>query len=843
MSSPGLPHNPEDSDDAVTITPDDEPRYNPTQLIYNRETGLEGSTLLNGETNGLTEGSSSTLANGFPRQSSDLMQSHLQQLQYNEHRISLNRSIGSALGILGELRAENSKRPIFYPTDAEDSSNSKLIGSSSRLALIRQNSLAPAQNLIHKATEIKDVEQFELLTINLKLDQTSGVNAISSLDRTGLASLFNDKVNHVMKHLQALKERIDDTSSKVFVTGDLNSGKSAFCNALLRRRLLPEDQQPCTSVFCEVIDARDNSGVEEVHAVSIGQAYNRRKETSYKIFGLKDLEDLVYRSDLYSILKIYVNDNRPIERSLLKNGVIDISLIDAPGLNLDSYQTTQVFSRQEEIDLVVFVVNAENHFTLSGKEFIASAAHDKNLMFIVVNKFDNIKDQDKCRHKIMDQVHVLSPETYKDASEFVHFVSSADVLEGLPEGGPDGDADGKDDNDPLDYDSPEFDHLEASLRRFILEKRSISKLLPVKTYLGKLYSDLGKLCVINEKLYLQSRDDMLLELNALTPKYEQAVAESTKIHDQIQKVIESTSADVYSFSRNKITNTVNAIKDMPLAQYRGLASLYVFAKETQFLMINELLNSVTDSENYARKRTGLAVDEIRQIGITQVASAKLPNTRFKEEAMFTKKYHNLRKRLNEDISPFDFFDPTFDGFFRAIGLLRGGTSYQLQVWKSSASAMAVYSSTRVLQNGVAVLKNVVSVRDILSVGFFKKVVTPVILTAGALSVAYLVYDMPNAYQRKTARKMSRQVQEEDYQHANSSRIAKECRKVLAYPSRDVMNCLQTSLEETATKKKQITESLKNSDMSYDFYRRLAKMITTQKTQVESFSFEALHSVD
>ena len=31
------------------------------------------------------------------------------------------------------------------------------------------------------------------------------------------------------------------------------------------------------------------------------------------------------------------------------------------------------FSRQEEIDLVVFVVSAENHFTLSAKEFIAAA--------------------------------------------------------------------------------------------------------------------------------------------------------------------------------------------------------------------------------------------------------------------------------------------------------------------------------------------------------------------------------------------------------------------------------------------------------------------------------------
>ena len=103
--------------------------------------------------------------------------------------------------------------------------------------------------------------------------------------------------------------------------------------------------------------------------------------------------------DRFSLLKIYVLDHRSFQESLLHNGVIDIKLIDAPGLNMDLYQTTQVFSRQEEIDLVVFVVSAENHFTLSAKEFIAAAANEKRYVFIVVNRFDHIKDKEKCKEK------------------------------------------------------------------------------------------------------------------------------------------------------------------------------------------------------------------------------------------------------------------------------------------------------------------------------------------------------------------------------------------------------------------------------------------------------------
>ena len=202
-----------------------------------------------------------------------------------------------------------------------------------------------------------------------------------------------------VKYLLNLKDRIDDTTSKVFVTGDLNAGKSTFCNALLRRKILPEDQQPCTAVFCEVIDAsKENNSIEEVHAVPIGKEYNIRDESTFEVYPLESLEDLVYDCDRFSLLKIYVLDHRSFQESLLHNGVIDIKLIDAPGLNMDLYQTTQVFSRQEEIDLVVFVVSAENHFTLSAKNLLL-LLRMKRYVFIVVNRFDHIKDKEKCKEE------------------------------------------------------------------------------------------------------------------------------------------------------------------------------------------------------------------------------------------------------------------------------------------------------------------------------------------------------------------------------------------------------------------------------------------------------------
>ncbi len=124
----------------------------------------------------------------------------------------------------------------------------------------------------------------------------------------------------------------------------------------------------------------------------------------------------------------------------------------------------RLFARQEEIDVVVFVVSAENHFTLSAREFLSSASKEKAYLFIVVNKFEQIKNKEKCRRSVLEQIRELSPRTYDDAADLVHFVDSSAVL-------------------GVDPTNASFTSLEASLRSFVLLKRSKSKLHPAATYL------------------------------------------------------------------------------------------------------------------------------------------------------------------------------------------------------------------------------------------------------------------------------------------------------------------------------------------------------------------------
>lgn len=213
-----------------------------------------------------------------------------------------------------------------------------------------------------------DGSLLKVLGIDVKSNGKQSTSLIESLESSSVANLLQEKLTEAASYLDRLFKRVSDTSSKVFVTGDLNAGKSTFVNALLRREIVPQDQQPCTTHFCEVVDANQNDGKEEVHAIRDPEKYDRTNPATFDRYDIRHLPMMVTENaekNDYNLFKVYCNDQRPATESLIKNGLVDISLIDSPGLNIDSLKTTANFAKQEDIDVIVFMVHAENQFTLS----------------------------------------------------------------------------------------------------------------------------------------------------------------------------------------------------------------------------------------------------------------------------------------------------------------------------------------------------------------------------------------------------------------------------------------------------------------------------------------------
>jgi mitofusin len=563
------------------------------------------------------------------------------------------------------------------------------------------------------------------------------------------------------------------------------------------------------------------------------------------------LEELVYDCDRFSLLKVYVLDRRSFQESLLHNGVIDIKLIDAPGLNMDLYQTTQVFSRQEEIDLVVFVVSAENHFTLSAKEFIAAAANEKRYVFIVVNKFDHIKDKEKCKKRILDQIKSLSPDTYKDAKEFVHFVSSSDIINGGDDGGDDGDPDDNDDSNNNNNDHPDFDQLDASLRKVILEKRSISKLLPAKDYLLNILQDLLTLSKVNERIYHDERQSKVEELNnQVAPKYNDMVNKSLRIGDSINALIETTCTQAYNEASKEIITTVNNLGDKPIVKYGGLQYLFEYAKETQLAMIDTILDAVSRSEEVAKKLTSERVDEIIKYGKETLGEEFLNDKVFNSDLMFSRKKDTIGKSIDDTIEIQDFFDPSVESFLVFVGLpekMVNSAKYQISYFNplgilTSIPSNAVtlkeqlptqitlhtlYSSGKILTTGALVHK-MYQFSQYITPSMVKKIALPVIIGVSGITIYYLISDIPNALPRNQARKIKKQIGKLDYAHQNSSRISRECRQVLNYPSRQVMNNFQTSIDKRNNEKAKLEKIIKDAEISSGFFKHLFTKIHVQQ---------------
>jgi GTPase SAR1 family protein len=627
----------------------------------------------------------------------DRQRSHVLQLRYNQNKNALARSIHGTIEALKSFQEYNMKWPAHYPSVPPENKHNR---TDSRPGLQHTQSalgdfepqlrsperprpprragtslghdFEPAESSSAALREHKQeprlvtpqlAHDFSVLKLELRMGGRTQTDLVHSLEKGSIASLLDGQIQQSIRHLFSIKERIEDTSSKVLVTGDLNAGKSTFCNALLRRKVLPEDQQPCTSIFCEVLDFQANGGVEEVHAIPHGSVYNRNDESTYTVFDIKDLEKIVIDNERFEQCKIYIRDIRSVDESLLNNGVVDISLIDAPGLNSDSLKTTAVFARQEEIDVVVFVVSAANHFTESAKNFIFTAAREKAYIFMVVNGFDTIRDQNRCQEMILKQVHGLSPATFKESSELVHFVSSNAIpMDATSQGGsPPGD-DG--DDDPSDKGKGkeaekqrDFDDMETSLRRFVLEKRARSKLAPAKTYLLNVLGDIHNLSTINRDVAQAEYERVKKELDALEPEYEESKKAKTEAGESVDRMVEDTHNDVYSYTKNTLNNCISKVADQDLGiEYPGLFSAYQYAEDIRDSMLHEITETVRVCEEHARGQAVQGYNGIKNLGILHLGNNLHADVMFRPERMFRKSVHALARQVDIDIEVWDFFD-------------------------------------------------------------------------------------------------------------------------------------------------------------------------------------------
>ena len=697
---------------------------------------------------------------------------------------------------------------------------------------------------------------FNVLRLDLKLgsqhSSTSAASLVSQLEKSSIANLLDERITTSVTHIDKLRLRVEDTSSKVLVTGDLNAGKSTFVNALLRREVMPVDQQPCTTAFCEVHDATENQGKEEVHVLKDGLTYDINDSSTFTKGDITDLEEIVVDNETTQpMIKLYLADTRAPSESLLNNGVVDISLIDAPGLNRDSLKTTAVFARQEEIDVVVFVVSAENHFTLSAKEFLWNASNEKAYLFIVVNKYDQIKNKDKCRRLVLEQIKELSPRTYEDAEDLVHFVDSASALQPFTA-------------------NPAFDDLEQSLRSFVLVKRSKSKLQPVSTYLCKLLDDIellaGANAIVADSELQRARDD----LSQVRPVLEKMKNGRDVLEEALESVEEAGAGEASSRTKTVLSDALEWVGQgklgvekpfMPMPSYPGLLRIFDYARDVRKALLASLDAAVMLAEDEARLVAARGVQGIKDLGEEHLPKGVERSRRvFMPEAMFSAMRRGAKGLKNRRSSSShghiggaivagglnglgiglvqrpDLTETTFFDLFDVNHQFHVHFSDKIDDESSTPTALGLVSvgvGALTMVGGQAIgargiIEGIIRVTDLFGNKTSRTWGLPVLGACTLGLVTYFILELPVAIPRTVGRRIKTSIitrsgeREVNFVDAHASRVSRETRKVLRLASWDLRERFRNAMEESSKEVKGAEEMERRSLRAKEWFSNVGE---------------------
>ncbi|KAG0236456.1 hypothetical protein B0O80DRAFT_465609 [Mortierella sp. GBAus27b] len=742
-------------------------------------------------------------------------------------------------GLLEEIRETNATKPwqTHYPgafhSVASAPANNSLRRSTTfhhdddadRSAVPLQNRLqrsfssAPAP--AHTPAETSSGRLFELnvLKLDLKVGNYAAGNdtLLRGLERNSVAHLLDGRIQQSVKHLDNLYQRVSDKSSKVLITGDLNAGKSTLVNALMQRSLMPVDQQPCTSLFCEVLDAQENEGQEAVHAIKDPMTYKREDPNTFTVVDMRHLEkfmnDVIDGYEDYAQVKVYCTDRRKVNDSLLHNGVVDIALIDSPGLNRDSVKTTALFARQQEIDVVVFVVSAENHFTLSGKEFLWNAANEKTHIFIVVNRFDSIRDKERCKRVILDQIKQLSAKTYEDHEELVHFVAAGTCLPEVIQGG----------ELPAD-----FQRLEECLRSFVLEKRCKSKLAPAKVYLDNVLSDVSVLSEANRQMAADELTKVRLELERGEPEYKDTLVRREMVLEKVERLAEETCTLIDSMTRDKLSNSVDDIENAvsTLVPWNGFLHIWQYANDIRYVMADLFVDRVKNCETEAKEKTKMTMNDIHNL-----AEEAVPASQSDMATLFTRPDPSriTTARLKDDLALelTDIFEIQ-DGLGMA---------------SVSVGAVTVFASKAFGYKSL--IHSVFNVTNTVGVSTVRRLIVPVMTAAGVGLLVYVAADLKHALARKTARKLRAQIRDGTIVHNEAMRITKDCRRVFKNNAWEIQNRFQREIEAHEKRRAEQERAAKDGEQAVVYFGKifekadeLARWVSAVEVEVEERKVKA-----
>lgn len=187
--------------------------------------------------------------------------------------------------------------------------------------------------------------------------------------------------------IQQAADSLKNDTYRLMVMGDMKRGKSTLLNALIGENLLPSDVNPCTALLTHlrygdqkrvVLHFKDDRAPESVDLATFKQKYTIDPDESKKL----EAQGQAAFPDIHHVVVEY-----PLP--MLQQG---IELIDTPGLNDTESRNQQVLSYLSDAQAVLFVLDANQPFTLDERRYLNNyLKHSGLALFFVINGWDRIQ--------------------------------------------------------------------------------------------------------------------------------------------------------------------------------------------------------------------------------------------------------------------------------------------------------------------------------------------------------------------------------------------------------------------------------------------------------------------
>ena len=215
--------------------------------------------------------------------------------------------------------------------------------------------------------------------------------------------LGDEGVGSLPKTFQERANTVQNEEFVVVVVGEMNRGKSVLLNAMMHKQLLTMDTLECTATvnFLRYPNREKDQSPDrvEVHftngkpseKVPVEKLVDYTSELS--ALGRGEVADLVDHVDVF------------VESRFLKDNVL---LVDTPGTNTTTHNHIRITNEQvERSNAAIFLFDAGTQMTRSDREFLESVKESVSRLFFVVNKIDDIdnNDIDRVLERVESNIH------------------------------------------------------------------------------------------------------------------------------------------------------------------------------------------------------------------------------------------------------------------------------------------------------------------------------------------------------------------------------------------------------------------------------------------------------